>query len=617
MQSFVRAAAVFGALAVSMASAAVEVTAWVPPYAIESCQSNLEATYGSVSTGDALTSLSLQLWAPTSNGGAELANGVNASDVEWFVSWCASNSVKALLTIYNADGGSWDWPLAVSAFSDNQDAFVANLVAELDAYGLDGIDIDLEGTDAQNPNNDREAFSSFIAKLSTALKAKGKMLTVCSFADRYNGPSTEWWGDWTGNVDFIRTMLYNEGADYSSQLSMGDNAGIPVTMGLPGWVNSWSGTTPLAAVQNCLSLGAGVAIWDLGLGASDWKSGDVWSAMADIKALNGTQATMFALSATAGSGGSISKNPSATSYEEGTYVLITAIPDDGFVFSGWSGDLSGTANPATIQMNAAKSVTANFTAQGGGSSFNLLAEGEWISQTSASDCVADLTRSGITANVSWTIPKKIDAEDYPSVDIDGSAQGNFSGLTSVVITYTSNDSLQVILSQTGLSDTGGCYVSVLPKSTSARTVTLSLSDFAQPYWVSPTADLDLVEVSSLQFAPAGESTVDASISGNFSVSQCILNGVTLTPKPTAIADLPATKAAGLTIRSVGAGLAIAGLPEAATVSVFDLSGRLLNRMTAHETGSLHMDLSTGASRTAIVQVKSAAGTSQMKVNLSR
>jgi hypothetical protein len=44
----------------------------------------------------------------------------------------------------------------------------------------------------------------------------------------------------------------------------------------------------------------------------------------------------------------------------GTDVLVTAIPADGWTFSGWSGNLTGSTNPETITMNGDKSVTATF-----------------------------------------------------------------------------------------------------------------------------------------------------------------------------------------------------------------------------------------------------------------
>lgn len=48
------------------------------------------------------------------------------------------------------------------------------------------------------------------------------------------------------------------------------------------------------------------------------------------------------------------------SYDPGTVVTLTAVPDSGWVFAEWSGDLSGTQNPATVTVDAAKNITAKF-----------------------------------------------------------------------------------------------------------------------------------------------------------------------------------------------------------------------------------------------------------------
>jgi uncharacterized repeat protein (TIGR02543 family) len=71
--------------------------------------------------------------------------------------------------------------------------------------------------------------------------------------------------------------------------------------------------------------------------------------------------------------GSVERNPSgsaapsATNYNEGAVVTLTANPASGWQFSGWSGDLSGSTNPATITMSGNKNVTATFTMTGGSS----------------------------------------------------------------------------------------------------------------------------------------------------------------------------------------------------------------------------------------------------------
>ena len=66
--------------------------------------------------------------------------------------------------------------------------------------------------------------------------------------------------------------------------------------------------------------------------------------------------------------GSIQMNPAGGIYNENTVVQVTAIPDAGWQFSGWSGDLSGAANPESISMNSNKNITATFSpiTSGGG-----------------------------------------------------------------------------------------------------------------------------------------------------------------------------------------------------------------------------------------------------------
>ena len=69
----------------------------------------------------------------------------------------------------------------------------------------------------------------------------------------------------------------------------------------------------------------------------------------------------YSLSVTTQGQGSVSLNPSGGSYASGSPVTLTASAASGWQFSGWSGGLSGSQNPATISMTSAKSITANFS----------------------------------------------------------------------------------------------------------------------------------------------------------------------------------------------------------------------------------------------------------------
>ncbi len=54
--------------------------------------------------------------------------------------------------------------------------------------------------------------------------------------------------------------------------------------------------------------------------------------------------------------------PISYRYEPGTQITLTAQPATGWVFSGWSGSLTGNANPAHITLNSDRTITATFTA---------------------------------------------------------------------------------------------------------------------------------------------------------------------------------------------------------------------------------------------------------------
>ena len=69
----------------------------------------------------------------------------------------------------------------------------------------------------------------------------------------------------------------------------------------------------------------------------------------------------YALTTNVTGNGTITKLPDQTDYDENSVVQLTAVPDQGWQFSSWSGDASGTDNPLEITMNSDKSVTAVFT----------------------------------------------------------------------------------------------------------------------------------------------------------------------------------------------------------------------------------------------------------------
>lgn len=70
----------------------------------------------------------------------------------------------------------------------------------------------------------------------------------------------------------------------------------------------------------------------------------------------------YTLSAAVAAGsGTVQLSPPGGLYNEGTTVVLTAVPAEDWQFGGWSGDLAGTANPDTLVMTADRSVEATFT----------------------------------------------------------------------------------------------------------------------------------------------------------------------------------------------------------------------------------------------------------------
>jgi hypothetical protein len=63
--------------------------------------------------------------------------------------------------------------------------------------------------------------------------------------------------------------------------------------------------------------------------------------------------------------GSVTLDPPGGIYDSVVTVTLTALPDSGYVFEGWSGDLSGSANPESVLMNDDKTVMATFVPESG------------------------------------------------------------------------------------------------------------------------------------------------------------------------------------------------------------------------------------------------------------
>jgi hypothetical protein len=75
----------------------------------------------------------------------------------------------------------------------------------------------------------------------------------------------------------------------------------------------------------------------------------------------GESTSGFQLLTTVGNGGRIISKPNKKTFEANSEVTLIAEANDGFIFDGWSGDVSGMANPLRVTMENNMHVTAHFT----------------------------------------------------------------------------------------------------------------------------------------------------------------------------------------------------------------------------------------------------------------
>ena len=324
--SFVRHS-VLPAIVTSLAAASVnaqpgatpgpQVMGWVPAYGIDASMKALAAT---PAIGQSMTRLGLQLWNPSPDGRGVVfapvdATGkpVTAANVKQLTQWARAHGVQPLLTVYNNSQviNRWDWQWARRAFVEHPDDFTAALVAAVDKWDLDGVDLDLEGEG--DFSADRVAYAAFVHQLSAALKARGKLLTVDSFHSPCdNAPNMRWWSDWAGDVATIHSMGYEDlyegskatftpegrpvcenGATlfrYSWQLDYGVKAGYrrdQIVMGMPTWVDSWGsggiGPNVIDHLRELRALGGGVGLWDMQLSAAGWTRTATWEAVGALR----------------------------------------------------------------------------------------------------------------------------------------------------------------------------------------------------------------------------------------------------------------------------------------------------------------------------------------------
>jgi peptidoglycan/xylan/chitin deacetylase (PgdA/CDA1 family) len=161
-------------------------------------------------------------------------------------------------------------------------------------------------------------------------------------------------GDGKTDVAVFRPSTNMWYLNQSSEGIVSKQWGDPTDIPVPGDYDG-DGKTDVAVFRPSTS------IWYLNQssGGIVWQQ---WGMLGDIP-LPGTMIPpqQYLLVANVSGNGMVTKSPDQASYNSGTLVQLTAIPDPGWSFDGWTGDLNGMTNPANITMNANKAVSATFT----------------------------------------------------------------------------------------------------------------------------------------------------------------------------------------------------------------------------------------------------------------
>ncbi len=169
--------------------------------------------------------------------------------------------------------------------------------------------------------------------------------------------------EYAGGFDAWPKGAVNEIRARSVRIESGNDAGgvfsLAVTAGEGGAVTEAGGHYLEGAVAEI------AAAADEGYAFAGW-SGDASGtdnplavAMDGDKTIGALFAPAFTLTVTAGEGGSVSAVSGV--YAAGAEAEITAVPEEGWFFAGWSGDAAGADNPLTVTMDAGKEITALFS----------------------------------------------------------------------------------------------------------------------------------------------------------------------------------------------------------------------------------------------------------------
>ena len=186
------------------------------------------------------------------------------------------------------------------------------------------------------------------------------------------GLSTDTWYNVVASYDGSHMRVYHDGTELGSKTQTGE-------ISTDGNVSVWIGSNPPDDYRTFDGVIDEVQISNIARD-EDWieLSYENQNNPESFITISEQEICKYSLTINIDGNGSVIKNPDQETYEYGTIVELTAVPDTGWSFSHWSGDISGNENPEEITMDSDKSVTANFTINEYNLTINVEGSGEVI-----------------------------------------------------------------------------------------------------------------------------------------------------------------------------------------------------------------------------------------------
>jgi hypothetical protein len=171
--------------------------------------------------------------------------------------------------------------------------------------------------------------------------------TVDTFESDYTTPKDSFF---KGEIVYGKGNAY--GYNYPMKLRIRDPSG--------NYVYYSEQSTTVVYGSYLLNNSAQAGTWIIQLGAYisgkwQWSTGSGRIAYFSVSDIN------FSLDVYSDGNGIVAVDPDQATYTYGTLVNLTAVPNSGYSFSHWSGDLISSNNPENIIMDSDKTVNAHFT----------------------------------------------------------------------------------------------------------------------------------------------------------------------------------------------------------------------------------------------------------------